>query len=217
MKSKINFNKKFCIAGGGGFAREVFTLLIDCVKDENINLKDWVRFVMPDKDYLKTEIMGIETICDSEFNPNKHQVVIAIGESRVRKKIVGFFPKETEYATLVHPNVVCSDWVEIGEGSIITAGTILTTNIIIGKQAHLNLHTTIGHDCRIADYFTTAPVVKISGECYFGECVYFGTNASVRQGISITDNVTIGMGGVVVKNIIESGVYIGNPVRKLEK
>jgi len=47
--------------------------------------------------------------------------------------------------------------------------------------------------------------------------VYFGTNSCVRQKITICDNVTIGMGGVVVKNITEPGVYIGNPVQKLVK
>lgn len=93
----------------------------------------------------------------------------------------------------------------------------MTCNIKIGKHAHLNLHTTIGHDCIIGDYFTTAPATNISGNCEFGECVYFGTNSSVRQGIKICDNVTIGMGGIVVKNINEEGVYIGNPVKKLNK
>ena len=38
---------------------------------------------------------------------------------------------------------------EIGAGSIITAGCIITTNIKIGKHSHLNLHTTIGHDCEL--------------------------------------------------------------------
>jgi acetyltransferase-like isoleucine patch superfamily enzyme len=46
--------------------------------------------------------------------------------------------------------------------------------------------------------------------------VYFGTNSSVRQGITICQDVVIGMGGVVVKNITESGIYVGNPATKLE-
>src|SRR5690606_21067889 len=121
------------------------------------------------------------------------------------------------YATLIHPSAIIMDDVEIAEGSIITAGCILTCNIRIGRHAHLNLHTTVGHDCRIGDYFTTAPGAHISGECEIGNCVYFGTNASVRQGIKITDETTIGMGGVVVKNIDDKGVYIGNPLKKLEK
>jgi UDP-3-O-[3-hydroxymyristoyl] glucosamine N-acyltransferase len=106
---------------------------------------------------------------------------------------------------------------EIGKGSIITMGSIVTCNVAIGDHSQLNLHTTIGHDCRIGHYFTTAPGAHISGECEIGHNVYFGTNASVRQGVRICDDVTIGMGGVVVKDIVEAGVYIGNPLRKLER
>ena len=47
--------------------------------------------------------------------------------------------------------------------------------------------------------------------------MYFGSNASVRQGISICSDVTIGMGGTVVKSINESGVYVGNPASKLRR
>ena len=217
MKSKINFNKKICIAGSGGFAREVFTLLVDCLKNEPVDLKDFVRFQLPDKDYKKEEIMGIETICDSEFNPALHQLIIAVGEPKIRKKIVSLFPSETEFATLIHPNAIISDWVEIGNGSVVTAGCILTCNIKIGNHAQLNLQTTIGHDCVIEDYFTTAPAVNISGNCNIGECVYFGTTSAIKQGIDVCSHVTIGMGGIVVKNIDEAGVYIGSPVRKLLK
>ena len=217
MKSKINFNKKICIAGSGGFAREVFTLLVDCLKNEQVDLKNLVRFQLPDKDYQKQEIMGIETISDSEFNPNEHQLIIAVGEPKLRKKIVSLFPNETEFATLIHPNAIISDWVEIGDGSVVTAGCILTCNIKIGKHAHINLQTTIGHDCVIEDYFTTAPAVNISGNCNIGECVYFGTTSAIRQGINVCKNVTIGMGGIVVKHIQEEGVYIGNPAKLMNR
>ena len=49
-----------------------------------------------------------------------------------------------------------------------------------------------------------------------GDNVYFGTNAATREKIRICSDVTIGMGGVVVKSIDVEGVYVGNPLRKLE-
>ena len=79
------------------------------------------------------------------------------------------------------------------------------------------MHTTVGHDCIIGDFFTTAPAVNISGSCKFGDNVYVGTNASVKNGITICDDVTIGMGGVVVKDILKPGTYIGNPAKLLIK
>jgi UDP-3-O-[3-hydroxymyristoyl] glucosamine N-acyltransferase len=103
----------------------------------------------------------------------------------------------------------------IGEGSIICPNTILTTNIKIGNHTHLNLGSTIGHDTITGDFFTTAPGVKISGNCIIGDRVYFGTNSSVRERITICDDVTIGLNGGVVKNINEPGTYVGVPVKKI--
>jgi len=210
-------NKKICIFGTGGFGRETLLCIIDGNATTNLDIKESVCFMAEDDHITETNIMGIDVIPFSKFDPKLYNVVVAIGDPNTRKKIVESFPKETTFTTIIHPNALISEWVEIGEGSIITAGVILTCNIKIGKHSQLNLQTTIGHDCELGDYFTTAPGANISGNCIFGEKVYFGTNASVRQGVSICNDVTIGMGGVVVKNILDSGVYIGNPLKKLEK
>jgi sugar O-acyltransferase (sialic acid O-acetyltransferase NeuD family) len=209
--------KKICIVGAGGFGREALCCLIDSLKDENIKIDDIACFMVEDAAHTNEKIMGIEVIPQSKFDPDKYDAIVGTGDPTLRKKIVNSLPPNTTYTTIIHPTAVISKWVEIGEGSIITAGTILTCNIKIGKHAHLNLHTTIGHDCVIGDFFTTTPAVNVSGNCQFGECVYLGTNASIKQGVSICSNVTVGMGGVVVKDITEPGIYIGNPLKKFEK
>ena len=163
------------------------------------------------------EIMGVPVMPQSKFNANEHVAVVAIGNPTVRQKVADSLPTQTEWHTIIHPTAVSSQWVEIGEGSIITAGCVLTTHIDLGMHSHLNLHTTIGHDCRIGNFFTTAPGANISGNCKIGDRVYIGTNAAIKQGVTICDDVTIGMGGVVLKDITEPGVYVGNPVRKLER
>ena len=86
----------------------------------------------------------------------------------------------------------------------------------MGNHSHLNLHTTIGHDCIIDDFFTTAPGVKISGNCNIGKMVYFGTNSCVKEKINICDEVVIGLNGGVVNNINEKGIYIGTPAKKIK-
>lgn len=209
--------KQYCIVGTGGFAREMLTCILDTLVETDYSIQEIAVFMVDDASYKDSEIMGVPVIKQSEFVPEKFKVVVAIGDPKERKRVVNELPQDTEYASIIHPTAVISKWVEMGEGSIVTAGTILTCNIEIGKHAHLNLHTTIGHDCHIGDYFTTAPGANVSGNCIIGDCVYFGTNSSVRQGVKICDNVTIGMGGVAIKNIEYEGVYIGNPLRKLER
>ena len=48
-----------------------------------------------------------------------------------------------------------------------------------------------------------------------GNNVSIGSNATILP-IEICDNVVIGAGAVVTKNIVESGVYVGNPAKKMK-
>jgi acetyltransferase-like isoleucine patch superfamily enzyme len=49
-----------------------------------------------------------------------------------------------------------------------------------------------------------------------GNNVSIGSNATILP-INICDNVVIGAGAVVTKNITEAGIYAGNPAKKLKK
>ena len=192
---------KKALIGAGGFAFEVKSQMGDLsimsfVNDEFYNGENY-------------------TLPLSKFDPNEYEIAIAIGDSAVRKRIVDKLPKETKYFTFIHKSVMIFDNVDIGEGSIICPGTIITTNCKIGKHCHLNIRTTIAHDNVIDDYFTTAPGVHISGNNHIGNCVYFGTNSSTKQKINICDDVIIGMHAAVVKNITDSGTYVGVPAKKI--
>lgn len=209
-------NKKILIAGTGGFSKEVLCLITDLGRYDDVIGFIEPDFILENKDFPSL-ILGKPILPFSSVDPEKHCVTIAIGDSKIRQKTTSQLPERIEYLTLIHPSATVSQWVEIGEGAIICAGTIITCEIKIGKHAQMNLNTTIGHDCIIGDFFTTAPGVNISGNCAFSDHVYFGTSASIKQGISICNDVTIGMGAVVTKNIIEPGVYIGSPAKKLIK
>lgn len=198
---------KKALIGAGGFAREVYWSL---PMIERLNAVFFVDDIYWDN--LNNLILPL-----SKFDPNEYEVVVAIGYPKDRFDMVQKLPKETKYFTHIDSSVLILDPnIEIGEGSIICAGSILTTNIKIGKHTHLNLHTTIGHDCEIGDYLTTSPGVKISGNCRIYDCVYIGTNASIKQKISIHSLSTIGMNAAVVKNIENSGVYVGIPAKQIK-
>ena len=122
---------------------------------------------------------------------------------------------------MIHPRVEMSRWVQIGEGTVICAGNILTTNIILGQQVQINLDCTIGHDVVMGDYTTLAPGVHVSGWVHFGKRVYVGTGAVMINGIEDTplyigDDVVIGAGACVTKSI-ESGTWGGVPAKPLRK
>jgi len=208
--------KKICIIGAGDFGRETLANIQDCYATTHYKIPEIVCFMDENKELSGKEIKNIPVISFDDFDKDKYKVVIAIGNSKSREDIVKKLPEDTEFTSVIHPTCVISEFVNIGVGAIVGPGVVITCDVNIGCHAHLNLKTTIGHDCKIGDFFTTAPASNISGECNIGDHVYFGTNSAIREGINISNEVTIGMGGVVVKDIQEKGVYVGNPVTKIK-
>jgi sugar O-acyltransferase (sialic acid O-acetyltransferase NeuD family) len=188
------------LIGSGGFANEI-----------KAEMKNNIKCFVEDA-FFNENNNNIYPL--SEFDSKKYVVLVAIGDSQLRKSLIERLPKDTIYTKYISPLAQILDKnIEFGEGSIVCAGVIITTNCKFGKHTHLNLHTSIGHDCTIGDYFTTAPGARVSGNCNIGDVVYLGTNSSIKQKINICDEVIIGSNGCVVKDINKPGTYVGVPVK----
>lgn len=202
-------SKKLCIFGAGGFAKETYWLARQCGQDV-------AAFI----DIHSGICCDVNVTTVDFFDPNEHMAIVAVGNITLRKKIVEEIISnfgENVFTTLIAPSANIMSHIKIGQGSIICANCVLTGDITIGPWSQLNLATTIGHDTNVGAFFTTAPGVHISGNVTANDLVYFGTNASTTEGISICNDVIIGAGACVTKNIIESGTYVGVPAKKLEK
>ena len=67
------------------------------------------------------------------------------------------------------------------------------------------------HDRLKGDYFSAMPCAVVGGNVWIDYKVYYGSCSNIKEKIKITSNITIGMNGAVVRNITESGVYVGVP------
>jgi sugar O-acyltransferase (sialic acid O-acetyltransferase NeuD family) len=130
--------------------------------------------------------------------------------------------KGFKFETIIHPNVEMSEYVKIGTGTVVLAGSIISTNIDIGKHVQINLDCTIGHDAIIGDFSTIAPGVHISGWVQLGKRVRIGTGAVVIDGspeerISIGDDAIIGAGACVTKSIHSGLTVVGVPAKPINQ
>lgn len=207
--------KKIYIVGAGGFAREVAWLI------EDINEKNptWeiIGFIDENKENIGKELNGYKVLGNLEFlnNQEKAYVTIAIGTGEVREKISKNI-KNHEFPILIHPSVIISRFVKIGEGSIICAGSIITTNIEIENHVIINLDCTVGHDVSLKNYTTILPSVNISGNVTIGERTMLGTGSAIIQGLNIGADSIIGAGAIVVKNIPSNCTVVGNPAKPIK-
>lgn len=205
------------IIGAGGFAREVAWLIEDISETQAKSIFEVVGVVsatLPVNWSHPLPILGDDQWAYEQIS-RKTICVIAIGNSAMRKTLaVRYSEAGFSYLSLIHPSVRKSNTVAIGHGSILCAGTTLTTDIVIGIHVIINLHCTIGHDVTIGDYCTLSPGVHVSGGVSIGAGCEIGTGAVLLPGVSLGAGCRVGAGAVVHRDLEAGKTYVGVPARE---
>ncbi len=211
--------KPLLIYGAGGFAREVLELVRDINRVEE--RWDVLGFLSDDSDSWgqvlnQLRILGGESQLDTYTEGI--DVVLGIGSPATKRKITERLrQRRVSWPSLTHPNVVMSNYVEIGKGVVITAGNVLTANIKLGDFAMINLACTVGHDCVLGRYSTISPGVNVSGNVIIGDGCDIGTGSSFVQGVSLGEWSIVGAGAVVSKDLPSNCTAVGVPARVIRE
>lgn len=206
------------IVGAGGLGKET-AVLIDQI---NKHTKTWnlIGF-FDDEVNVGTKIVSVPvqgTIDQLNSHNTPLSIVIAIGDPNIKSQLVNRLTNPTlTFPVLIHPTAVIGSEITLGEGSMITAGCVLTADIKIGRHVLVNLNSTIGHDVTLGDYASVMPGAHISGAVKVGNRVFIGTGVAVLQHISIHDDAIIGAGAVVTKSVRAPETVVGIPARPLKK
>ena len=212
--------KDIAIFGAGGFGREVLALIKEINKVSPIY---HIVGFFDDGHAIGEMINGLPILGKTEeLNAWSTDICVAvsIGKPNIKKNIIEKISNpKVRFPTLIHPNVIIGDpdYVKIGEGCIICAGNMITTNIEIGDFVILNLGCTVGHDTVVRDYAAFMPSCNISGEVLIEEGVYCGTGVKIINQTSIGKYATIGAGAVVIKSIPGHCTAVGVPAQVVKR
>ncbi|MDY6949968.1 MAG: acetyltransferase [Thermodesulfobacteriota bacterium] len=208
--------QNIAVYGAGGFGLEVAMLI------EQINMVslEWHIIGFFDDGVRKGKIVNGYPVLGGIQQLNQWDsalsMVVAVGTPMTKRRIVDSIDNQNvSYPILVHPTVITGDrqYVTVGEGSIICAGTIITTNVLIGKHVILNLACTVGHETEIGDFSSLMPACNISGEVKIGQATFWGTGAIVINRRIIGNNCVLGAGAVVTKDIPDNVTAVGVPAK----
>ena len=204
------------VYGAGGHAREICWLAESCPEAGAV-----VAMVDDDPAQHGADVNGIR-VCGLEEARRRFpsaRMVVAIGSPQhraaaaARAAAAGF-----GFASLIHPRAERSRWIEMGEGVVVCAGSILTTNIQLGRHVHINVGCTISHDVVLGDFVTLAPGVNIAGRVRVGDRAHIGINACIINGetdapIVIGEDAVIGAAACVTRSVPAGTTAVGVPAR----
>lgn len=150
----------------------------------------------------------------SEAGTIDADVIVGIGKAGVRKQIQDSIPEE-KLVTLTHPDAVVAEDVVIGAGTVVMAGTVINPGARVGKGCIINTCSSVDHDCTVGDYVHIAVGSHLCGTVSVGSGTWIGAGATISNNVSICSDCMIGAGAVVVKDIQESGTYVGVPAERV--
>ncbi|MBC6130192.1 hypothetical protein HCA00_15360 [Listeria booriae] len=127
---------------------------------------------------------------------------VAIGDNDIRKKIARTLALAgKKFAVIIHPTAFVEATVEIGEGSLVMAGSIIQANTVLGKHVIVNSGATVEHDISVGNFVHFAPGSVVTGGCTVADNVLVGAGSVVVPNISIGANVVVGAGSTLTRNI----------------
>lgn len=213
----------YAVYGANGCGRSIMPLARSQLQAQGI---DTTRLVFIDDSPQAPVINDHPVLSYSQFLATEalaHYAVLAIANSEIREKLAVRCTTDG-----VHPWTVCAanvfimDYVNLGEGAVLSPFVTLTSNICIGRNFHANLYSYVEHDCVIGDFVTFAPAVRCNGNVIIEDHAYIGAGAVIKQGVPgnplvIGRGAVVGMGAVVTKSVQAGTTVVGNPAKPLIK
>lgn len=208
--------EKLILIGGGGHCKSCIEVIESTGKYDIVGILDTTEKV--GEMILDYKIIGIDADIIKFIEKGITHYFVTVGQIKtasLKKKLF----KNIEYHTGISPVIISSSAIvsrrtNINAGTILMHGTKVNADVVIGKNCIINTMANIEHDVIMGDHVHVSTGAVVNGEVKIGNEVMVGSNVVIRNGVNICDNVIIGAGSVVIKDIIESGIYIGNPVKK---
>jgi sugar O-acyltransferase (sialic acid O-acetyltransferase NeuD family) len=200
------------VFGSGGHAKVVVEAALARAPDLEIIILDDEPVTDP------RSIMGIDVLGDlSRLSSLRGTpVIVAVGDNQSRARLMRSLKDDGHpLASVIHPAAIVAPSVEIEGGVFVSAGAIVIAEARIGAGAIINTGASIDHDCIIGEAAHVAPGAHLCGNVRIGARTLVGVGTSIRPGISVCDDVVLGAGSVVVRDIIESGTFAGNPAHRV--
>jgi sugar O-acyltransferase (sialic acid O-acetyltransferase NeuD family) len=191
------------------------------VADAALLTGKWKQVVFFDDAYPNIHSVGdwpvLGATIDLIYQSKKYNsVVIAIGNNATRllkQQVV--VEGGCEIVSVVHPSATVSSRAVIEKGTVVMAGAVVNPFSVIGESCIINSNSVVEHDCILESGVHISPGCLLGGGVRIGLRSWIGIGSCIKQLISICDDVTVGSGAVVVKNVTEAGVYTGIPARKV--
>jgi len=204
------------IWGSGGHARELADLIEAINQDTHRwNVLGFVddeasrhgQMILDDRSVLG----GVEWLRAQTRRPS---VVLGIGVSASRARVAGRLAElDVEFPSLIHPSAVVTRHASLGIGAVVCAFAVVNNRASLGDHVHLNISSSVSHDCRVGSFCTLAPGARLTGTVTLAEGCDLGAACTVIPGRVVGEWTSVRAGAVVTTDVAPNATVVGVPAR----
>lgn len=203
---------------GAGTYGQVYS---EYLRDSGIEI---AGFLDDDNEKIGMRILGIEVLgplsmIGDLIRRDITDLYAPLGDNRVRQRVLEqALSNGLETPCFIHPEARIHHTVVNGKAFYV----LPNTNIMPHTQFHdfvmISMGVNIAHHviCENACFFSQG--ANIGASIHIGESAFVGIGATVMTGVKrVGRNTTIGAGSVVIRDVPDDAVVVGNPARRIQK
>ena len=170
--------------------------------------------------FEKYPVIGTTDDLDKFLKDESNVFFIAyVGMQREREvydKIVSLKIPSNRLATLIHPTaIIPKGMCKIGNGVLMAPLSQLSPDTTIEDNCIMLPNSFLGHDSTLCRFAHVASNATVGANVMVGKACHIGTNCTVREKVKIGDFSLVGSGAVVLKDVPDNSIVVGNPARLL--
>ncbi len=143
------------------------------------------------------------------------EIFIAVGYTRfdLRESFYNELKGRVPFANIIMPSAEVSPSAKLGEGNYVGPHTTIAAHTIIENNVFIHGNCLIGHDSHLRSHSYFSGRDFMAGFCELGERIFVGLSVCIADHISITNDVWVGIGSIVAKDLTTPGKYMSPSVR----
>lgn len=137
-------------------------------------------------------------------------------EQKTYQKIQALNIPPDRFLTIIDPTALIPDgYCRVGRGVMMAPYVQLSPDCEIADNCILLANSFLGHDSVLDHFAHLATNAVIGANVHVGKAVHVGSNATVRERIVIGDYSLVGAAAMVIQDVPENCIVVGNPARVL--
>lgn len=203
------------LIGGGGHCKSV----IDVAKNAGYTILGILdRSIPVGETVLGYKVLGNDDLIEPYLDKAKFLVTVGQIKSPAIRIRLNKMVKDAggKLATVLAPTAHVSKYATIGEGTVVMHQAVVNAGAQIGMGCIVNTFANIEHDVKLGNFCHISTGAMVNGEAEIGEGTFIGSQSVVNQCVKVCNMTVVASGSVVHKDITESGVYAGNPIKRVK-